>query len=76
MLFQNGKTINLKVSVSTISDLWKKFQMSLGYEFIGKKAKPSRKLVLKVWSSWASCSERDSIFCISASKKAVLIICW
>ena len=33
-------------------------------------------LVLEFWSSEVSCSERDSIFCISAFKKAVLTICW
>ena len=47
-----------------------------GHEFIGKKARPSRDSVLELWSSEASCSERDSIFCISAFKKAVLTICW
>ena len=49
--------------------------MSLGYEFIGKKAKPSKELVLEFRSSWASYSERDSTFYISAFKKAVLTIC-
>ena len=41
-----------------------------------KKAGPSRYSVLELWSSEASRSERDSIFCISAFKKAVLTICW
>ena len=65
MLFQNAKNINLKVSVSPISDLWKRFQISLVHE---------RESVLEFWTCWASCSERDSIFCISAFKKAVLTI--
>ena len=43
--------------------------MSLGHEFVGKKTRPSK-------SSEASCSERESIFCISAFKKAALTICW
>ena len=76
MLFPNAKRMNLKVSVSPISDLWKIFQMSLGHEFIGRRTKPSRDSLLKLWSSEASRSERDSIFCISAFKKAVLTICW
>ena len=75
MLFENAKNINLRVSVSPISDLWKKIQISLVHEFIGEKAKPSSDSGLEFWSSWASCSERDSIFCISAFKKAVLTIC-
>ena len=37
MLFPNAKRTNLKVSVSPISDLWNRFRMSLGHEFIGKK---------------------------------------
>ena len=69
----NAQKIDLKELMSPISDLWKRFQMSLGYEFIGKKAKPSRDSVLEFWSSW---SERDSIICISAFKKVVLTICW
>lgn len=76
MFFQNAKKINLKVSVSPILGLWKRFKISLVCEFIGKKVKPSRNPVLEFWSSWASCSERDRIFCISAFKKAVLTICW
>ena len=36
--------------------------MSLGHEFIGKKARPSRDSLLQFWSFLASCSERDSIF--------------
>ena len=36
MLFSNAKKMNLKVSVSPFLDLWKKFRMSLGHEFIGK----------------------------------------
>ena len=75
MLFPNAKRMNFKVPVSPISDLWKKFRMSPGHEFIGKKARPSRDLVLKLLSSEASCSQRDSIFCISAFKKVVLTIC-
>ena len=73
ILFQN---VSVKLSMSPISDLWKRFQTSLVHEFTGKKAKPSRDSVLDLWSSWASYSERDSIFCISAFKKAVLTICW
>ena len=68
MLFQNVKNINLKVSVSPISDLRKIFQISLVHEFIGKKTKPTRDSVLEFWSSWASCSESDSIF-------AFLLLC-
>ena len=68
MLFQNAKNINLKVSVSPISDLWKIFQISLVYEFFGKKTKPSRDSVSEFWSSWASCSESDRIF-------AFLLLC-
>ena len=64
MLFPNAKRMNLKVSVSPISDLWKRVRMTLGHEFIGKKARPSRDSVLEFWSSKASCSERDSILCI------------
>ena len=56
------------------SDLWKRFRMLLGHAL--KKARSSRDSVLKFWSSEASCSERDSIFCISAFKKVVLTICW
>ena len=76
LLFPNEKRMNLKVLVSPISDLWKTLQMSPGHKFIGKKAMQSRHSVLKLWISEASCSERDSIFCISAFKKAVLAICW
>ena len=76
MLLPNAKRINLRVSVSPISDLWKRFQMSPGHEFIGKKARSSRDFVLEFWSSEASCSEKDSISCISAFKKAVSAICW
>ena len=42
MLLPNAKRIKLKVSVSPIPDLWKRFRMSPGHEFIGKKARPSR----------------------------------
>ena len=76
MLLSNTKTMNLKVSSSSILDLWKRIWMSLGREFIGKKVRPSRDSVLEFWSSKASCSERDSILCISAFKKVVLTICW
>ena len=76
MLLSNAKKMNLKVSVSPISDLQKRFRMSPRHEFIGKKARPSRDCVLGLWSSEASCTERDSIFCICVFKKAVLVICW
>ena len=76
MLLPNAKRINWKVSVSPISDLRKRFWMSPGHEFIGKKARPSRDSVLELWSSEDSCLERDSIFCISAFKKVVSAICW
>ena len=42
MLLPNAKRTNLKVSVSPILDLWNRFRKSLGHEFIGKKATPSR----------------------------------
>ena len=48
MLFPNAKRTNFKVSVSPISDLWKRCWMSPGHEQIGKKARPSRDSVLKV----------------------------
>ena len=76
MLLPNAKRMNLKVSVSPISDLWKRLRMSPSHEFIGIKARPSRDSVLELRSSEASCAERDSIFCISAFKKDVLAICW
>ena len=41
-LFANAKIMNLKVSTSSILDLWNRLQMSLGHEFIGKKTLPSR----------------------------------
>ena len=69
MLFWNAKKITLKVSASPTSDFWKKFQMSLGYEFIWKKAKPLRDSVLEFWSSWTSRSERDSIFAYLPSRR-------
>ena len=74
MLFSNAKRINLKVSVSQISDLWKRFRMSPDHEFIGKKTRPSRDSLLELWSSDTSCSERDGIFYIYAFKKVVLTI--
>ena len=46
-LFSNAKMMNLKVSVSLISDLWNKLQMFLGHEFIGKKAWLSRDSVFE-----------------------------
>ena len=49
MLLPKVKRMNLKVSVSSISDLWKRFQMSLGHEFIGKKARPSTDSVLDLF---------------------------
>ena len=49
--------------------------MSPGHEFIEKK-QGRQGTVLELRSSEASCSERDSIFCISAFKKTVLTICW
>lgn len=61
MLFQNAKKYDLKVSVSPIWDLWKRFKISLVYKFIGKKAKLPRDSVLEFWSSWASYSEKNSI---------------
>ena len=60
-MFLNAKWMNLKVSVSPISDLWKRFWMSPGHQFLGKKARPLRGSVLELRSSEASCSERDSI---------------
>ena len=54
ILFPNAKTTNLKVSVSPISDLWKRCGMSPGHEQIGKKARPSTHSVLKVWNAEAS----------------------
>ena len=59
-----------------ILDLWERFRLSLGHEFIGKKVRPSKDSVLGLWTSEASCSEKDSTFWISALKKAVLTICW
>ena len=76
MLFPNEKRINLKVLVSPNSDLWKRYRMSPGHEFIGKKEMPSWDSVFELWSSEGSCSERDSIFFISVLKKAALAICW
>ena len=75
MLFPNAKRMNWKVSVSPISDLWKRVRMSLGHEFIGKKARPSRDSVLEFWSSKASCSETNNILCISSFKNVELTIC-
>ena len=54
VLFPNAKTTNLKVSVSPISDLWKRCCMSPGHEQIGKKVRPSRHSVLEVWNAEAS----------------------
>ena len=54
MLLSNAKTMNLKVLMSLGSDLWKRFRMSAGHEFIGKKARPSSDSVLQLWSSAAS----------------------
>ena len=53
---------NLKVSVSAISDLWKRFRISHTQEFIGKEARPSKDSVLEFSSFKASCSEADIIF--------------
>ena len=54
MLFSNTKRTNLKVLVSPISDLWKRYQMPVGHEQIIKKARPSRDSVLEVWSAKVS----------------------
>ena len=54
VLFPNAKRTNLKVSVSPISDLWKRSRMSSGHEQIGKNAKPLRNSALEVWSAEAS----------------------
>ena len=75
MLFPNAKTMNLKVSLSLISDIWKRFHMSFSHEFIRKKAKPLMESVLEFWSYEALCSKKDSSFCISVFKKTVLTIC-
>ena len=48
MLFPNAKRMNLKMSVSPISELWKRFRMSLGHEFIAKEARSSRDSVLEL----------------------------
>ena len=61
--------------MSPISDLWKIVWISLGHEFIGKKARSSRDSVVEFWSSITSCSEGDSTFGIPVFKKVVLIIC-
>ena len=42
MLFLNTKRMNFKASVSPVLGLWKRFQITLGHEFIQKKARPSR----------------------------------
>ena len=47
MLFLNTKRMNLKASVSPVLGLWKRFQITLGHEFIQKKARPSRDSVLE-----------------------------
>ena len=47
-LFANAKMMNLKVSASSILDLWNRLQMSLGHEFIGKKTLPSRALFVSL----------------------------
>ena len=39
MLLPDAKMINLKVSMSQISNFWKRFWMSLGDKFIEKKGK-------------------------------------
>ena len=54
MLLPNAKKMNLKVLMSPGSDLWTRFRMSAGHEFIGKKARPSNDSVLQLWSSAAS----------------------
>ena len=51
IIVQNATENNLKVSMSPISDLWKRFEMSLGYDFIWKKVQLSRDSVLEFWSS-------------------------
>ena len=43
-MLPNAKKMNLKVSISPISDLWKRLRMSLGHEFIGKKGKAIKRL--------------------------------
>ena len=67
MLFPNAKRVNLKESVSPISDLWKRFRMSLGHEFTGKKSKTIKRLSVRTLELHSSYSEKESNFCISAS---------
>ena len=47
-MLPNAKKMNLKVSISPISDLWKRLRMSLGHEFIGKKGKVIKRLSVRI----------------------------
>ena len=76
MLFPNAKRINLKVSVHQFRTYGRDFRCLLAIKLLGKKARTLRESALELWCSDASCSERDSIFCISAFRVAALTICW
>ena len=73
------KRMNLKVSISPILDLWKRFRMSLS---LGLFASLSWDSVLEFWGSDTSCLQRRTVFFsinrgnISVFKKGVLTIFW
>ena len=76
VFLRDGVNNPLRLGNSPISDLWKRFRISVDHEFIKKYIRSSMDTVLEFWSSEALCTLKDNIFCISAFKKAVLTIFW
>ena len=76
VFLRDGVNNPLRLGNSPISDLWKRFRISVDDEFIKKYIRSSMDTVLEFWSSEALCTLKDNIFCISAFKKAVLTIFW
>ena len=51
-LFPNVKRMTLKVLVLPFLDLWKRFRMSLGHEFIGKNSKAIKGVSVRILDLW------------------------
>ena len=72
-MFLNTKRMNLKVLVSTVLDLWKRFRMSFGHEFIGKKKQGHQGLSVRILENGKAELEMDARQTVNGLKCWILI---
>ena len=69
MLLPNAKMVNLKVSASQILDLQKRFWISSGHDFIGKKVRTSRDSALELFVRNPEIKKRNICMFVGNTRK-------